>query len=327
MIGHSIGEYVAACLAGVFSLEDALALVAARGRLMQQLPGGAMLAVPLPEQKIQPLLDDSLSLAAINAPSLCVVSGTTQAVEALQKQLAEQGVECRSLRTSHAFHSEMMSPILTPFVEQVRRVSLKPPQIPYISNVTGNWITAAEATDPGYWARHLRQGVRFSDGLQQLLKEPGQIVLEVGPGRTLSTLAKRQPDRAAGHVVLTSVRHADDRPSDEEFLLTTLGKLWLSGFKVDWEKFYADERRGRVPLPTYPSSGSVTGSIYRSGERSQRRRRPMATPLSAAPQTRCRRLVLYSVVETLPMPALHRTRTVQPSCILYSRRWRLGASC
>ena len=317
MIGHSIGEYVAACLAGVFSLEDALALVAARGRLMQQLPGGAMLAVPLPEEKMQPLLGHGLSLAAINAPSLCVVSGTTQAVEALQKQLAEQGVECRSLRTSHAFHSEMMSPILTPFVEQVRKVSLKPPQIPYISNVTGTWITAAEATDPGYWARHLRQGVRFSDGLQQLLKEPGQIVLEVGPGRTLSTLAKRQPDRAAGHVVLTSVRHADDRPSDEEFLLTTLGKLWLSGFKVDWEKFYADERRGRVPLPTYPferkrywidipKPGSALGSGARPmGDASQPRRKLEVADWFYTPSWK-----------RSPLPALQPDATAQPSCAL-----------
>ncbi|MEA2173842.1 MAG: hypothetical protein QOD00_1434 [Blastocatellia bacterium] len=252
MIGHSIGEYVAACLAGVFSLEDALALVAARGRLMQQLPAGAMLAVTLSEEQLQPHLGPDLSLAAINASSMCVVSGTSGAVSALQAELTGQGVECRSLHTSHAFHSEMMRPILAPFTERVRSVSLKPPQIPYLSNVTGKWITAAEATDANYWARHLRQAVRFADGIQELLKNPGQILLEVGPGRTLSTLAKRQPDRAAGQVLLTSVRHAEDRSSDEEFLLQTLGKLWLSGFKVDWANFYADERRQRVPLPTYP---------------------------------------------------------------------------
>lgn len=192
MIGHSIGEYVAATLAGVFSLEDALAVVSARGQLMQQLPAGAMLAVPLPEIEVQPLLGKTLSLAAINAPSLCVVSGATESVDALQNQLASQGVECRRLHTSHAFHSSMMEPMLEPFIEQFKQVSLQPPQIPYISNVTGTWITAAEATDPSYWARHLRQTVRFACGMQQLLKEPAQILLEVGPGRTLSTLARRQ---------------------------------------------------------------------------------------------------------------------------------------
>jgi acyl transferase domain-containing protein/thioesterase domain-containing protein/acyl carrier protein len=252
MIGYSIGEYVAATLAGVFSLEDALALVAARGQLMQQLLPGAMLAIPLPEKEVQLLLGKQLSLAAINGPSLCVVSGITSAVEALQKQLASQGVECRRLHTSHAFHSEMMEPILEPFMELVKKVSRKPPQIPYLSNVTGTWITATQATDPSYWAKHLRSKIRFAQGLQQLLKEPEQILLEVGPGRTLSTLARQHPENTAQQVILTSLRHPQDRESDVEFLLTTLGKLWLSGVKVDWSGFYAHEQPYRLPLPTYP---------------------------------------------------------------------------
>jgi len=194
MIGHSIGEYVAATVAGVFSLEDALALVTTRGQLMQQLPSGSMLAVPLPETEVQSLLGRTLSLAAINGPSSCVVSGSKDAVEALQNQLASQGVDCRRLHTSHAFHSQMMEPILEPFTERVKQVSLKPPQIPYLSNVTGTWITAQEATAPSYWARHLRQTVRFAEGLQELLKEPAQILLEVGPGWTLSKLTRRHPD-------------------------------------------------------------------------------------------------------------------------------------
>ena len=252
MIGHSIGEYVAACLAGVFSLEDALALVTARGQLMQQLPPGAMLAVPLSEPEVQPLLGKGLSLAVVNDPSLCVVSGLADAVEALKNQLAERGVHCRPLHTSNAFHSEMMEPILIPFTERVKQVSLNAPQIPYLSNVTGTWITAAQATDPNYWALHLRQTVRFAEGLQQILKDTETILLEVGPGRTLSSLALGHPDKSAEQIVLTSLRHPQDHQSDVAFLLTTLGQLWLTGVEVDWSGFSAHEQRHRLPLPTYP---------------------------------------------------------------------------
>ncbi|MDZ8261973.1 SDR family NAD(P)-dependent oxidoreductase [Nostoc sp. ChiQUE01b] len=252
MIGHSIGEYVAACLAGVFSLEDALFLVAGRGQLMQQLPKGSMLAVPLTPEQVQPLIGDELSLAAINGPSLCVVSGPAAAVDTLEMQLAEQGVECRRLYTSHAFHSVMMEPILEPFTLAVEKIDLKPPQIPYVSNVTGTWVTADLVTEPSYWAKHLRHEVRFADGLQQLLKEPNRILLEIGPGRTLSTLANQHPDKLPEQIVLASLRHPHHQQSDVEFLLSTLGKLWLAGMQVDWSKYYTYEQRHRIPLPTYP---------------------------------------------------------------------------
>jgi acyl transferase domain-containing protein len=251
MIGHSIGEYTAACLAGVFSLEDGLALVAARGRLMQQLPGGAMLAIPLPEQEVRLLLD-GLSLAAVNGSSACVVSGHTAAIEALERRLASRGVACRRLRTSHAFHSAMMDSIVGPFAEQVERVTLRPPQIPCVSNVTGDWLAAGEATDPGYWANHLRQAVRFADGVRRLVQDPAQVLLEVGPGRTLTTLATRHPSKSPEQTALSSLRHPQDQLSDAAFLLTTLGKLWLSGAQVDWAGFHAHERRRRVSLPAYP---------------------------------------------------------------------------
>ena len=252
MIGHGIGEYVAACLADVLSLEDALALVAARGRLMQPLPGGAMLAVHLPEKEVQPLLDRKLSLASIDGPSLCTVSGPTSAVDALQDRLTEQGVSCVRVHTPHAFHSEMVEPLLERFTEQVKAVTLESPKIPYVSNVTGTWITAAEATSPRYWARQLRQPVRFAAGLHELLQEPDRILLEVGPGQTLSSLARQHPEKATRQVVLSTSRHPQDQESDMAFLLNTLGQLWLAGIKVDWSGFYARERRHRVPLPTYP---------------------------------------------------------------------------
>ncbi|KOP26797.1 non-ribosomal peptide synthase [Hapalosiphon sp. MRB220] len=252
MIGNSIGEYVAACIAGVMNLEDALNLVAMRGRFMQQLPSGSMLSIPLPEAEVKTLLSENLSLAASNAPSACVVSGNHVAIDALYEQLIAQDILCRRLHTSHAFHSQMMAPILEPFMQEVRKVKLNSPQIPFISNVTGTWITAAEATDARYWAKHLRQTVYFSAGITQLLQEPNRILLEVGPGRTLRTLVKQHSSLLTDQVVLSSLRHPQEEQPDTAFLLNTLGQLWLAGVNINWSNFYAHERRHRVPLPTYP---------------------------------------------------------------------------
>ncbi|MEM1393948.1 MAG: beta-ketoacyl synthase N-terminal-like domain-containing protein [Cyanobacteria bacterium P01_H01_bin.150] len=249
MIGHSIGEYVAACLAGVFSLEDALKLVAIRGRLMQQLPRGAMLSVALAQEAIQSYLNEKLSLAVINAPTNCVVSGTESAIEELQQELQLAGVNCRRLHTSHAFHSAMMDSILGIFTQEVKQVNLNPPEIPFISNLTGTWITASKATDPSYWTKHLRHTVRFSTGIAELIKDSEQVLLEVGPGRTLNTLAKQQTKDT---VILSSMRHPKDEQSDVAFLLNSLGRLWLAGVQVNWFDFYAEEKRQRIPLPTYP---------------------------------------------------------------------------
>jgi acyl transferase domain-containing protein/acyl carrier protein len=259
MLGHSVGEYVAACLAGVLPLEDALALIASRGRLIQGLPGGAMLAVPLPEAEVTAHLTPQLALAAVNGPELCVVSGPEEAVEALRLKLDAEKVECTRLHTSHAFHSEMMAPILGPFRERASRVKLAPPRLPYLSNVTGTWIRPEEATDPGYWVRHVRQTVRFADGLAEVLADPERVLLEVGPGQALSTLAAQMPaqnpaDRLA-RVAVPSLRRPKDDPSEVSDLarmLHALGKLWSAGAAVSWESLTASEQRRRVPLPTYP---------------------------------------------------------------------------
>jgi acyl transferase domain-containing protein len=245
MIGHSIGEYVAACLAGVFSLEDALKLVAARGRLMQSLPSGAMMAVSLPETEVRPMLGSALSIAVVNTPSSCVVSGPSHAVEELTQRLNDRGAEGRRLVVSHAFHSTMTEPILKTFTSIVESVRLHPPQIPYISNVTGKWVTAEQATDPQYWTRHLRQTVRFSEGVSELLSEPSRVLLEVGPGRSLSGFVKL-------HAAATTISSMRDRKSEVESLLDAAGRLWLAGVNIDWSTFYADEQRRRVHLPTYP---------------------------------------------------------------------------
>ncbi|HEV8638526.1 MAG TPA: beta-ketoacyl synthase N-terminal-like domain-containing protein [Chloroflexota bacterium] len=249
MIGHSVGEYVAACLAGVFSLEDGLELIAARGRLMHELPGGAMLAVPLSEEEVRRLLGEELALAAINGPASCVVAGPNGAVEELERRLAERGVPGRRLSTSHAFHSPMMEPVVGPFVARIARVDLRPPRIPYVSNVSGRWIAAEEATDPGYWGRHARQAVRFADGIGELFGDADRLLLEVGPGRTLSGLARRS---GTDRIALASLPHPRDQQSDLASLFQALGELWLAGVDVDWVGRHADEPRRRVPLPTYP---------------------------------------------------------------------------
>jgi phthiocerol/phenolphthiocerol synthesis type-I polyketide synthase E len=254
MVGHSVGEYVAACLAGVLPLEEALALVALRGRLMQSLPRGAMLAVPLSEAELRPLLEEggsagALDLAAVNAPSRCVVSGPESAVAALESRLCARGCQGRRLATSHAFHSAMMDPILEPFRDQVARVALRAPQVPFISSVTGTWIRDEEATDPGYWSRQVRATVRFANGVGAALARSGKpALLEIGPARTLSGLAAAQ----AGAETFRVVASLGGANEEAAALLEALGRLWLAGVPIDWAGFHAHERRHRVALPTYP---------------------------------------------------------------------------
>lgn len=257
MIGYSIGEYVAACLAGVLALEDAAFLVARRARLIEQLPTGAMLAVPLCQDELSSRLGDALSIAAVNGSSLCVVAGATEAVVELEGQLSSEGMACRRLQTSHPFHSKLLEPAATEFTELAKAVALRPPQIPYMSNVTGSWITAADATDPSYWARHMCQPVRFADGVEELWRTPDRLLLEVGPGQALSSLALQllRGREAASRVALSSLPSSYDRQPEPQFLLHALGRLWLAGVPVDWPSFYAGQRRRRVPLPTYPFEG------------------------------------------------------------------------
>ncbi|HKH45554.1 MAG TPA: amino acid adenylation domain-containing protein, partial [Thermoanaerobaculia bacterium] len=252
MLGHSIGEFVAACLAGVMELEDALALVAARGRLMQELPEGAMLAVPMGEGEVAPLLEESLSVAAVNGPRHCVAAGPVAAVERLQQELAGRGLEVRRLHTSHAFHSSLMDPACEPFRDRVRAVRLAPPQIPYLSNLTGSWVSADQATDPVAWARHLREPVRFGDALETLLEIPDLVLVEVGPGRTLTTLVKSHPAWSRSPDVIRSLGHPGERGDDVELLLTAVGRLWLAGAPVDGKGLYRGQRRRRLALPAYP---------------------------------------------------------------------------
>ncbi len=252
MIGHSIGEFVAACLAGVFSLEDGLKLVATRGRMMWELPPGAMLSVRLPAKTVAPRLTGELAIAAINGPSLCVVSGPTVAVAALQAEMEAEEIVCRPLHTSHAFHSPMMDPIIAPFTEVVKTIALAVPQIPLVSTVTADWLTAAEALDPLYWAGHLRATVRFAEGVQTLWQQPERVLLEVGPRTTASTLARQQAQDVKRQIAIASLGSTAADNAEWLSLLQAIGQLWLAGVTLDWSAFYADEYRHRVPLPTYP---------------------------------------------------------------------------
>ncbi|HWA25815.1 MAG TPA: amino acid adenylation domain-containing protein [Lacunisphaera sp.] len=250
LAGHSLGEYVAACLAGVFSLEDALLLVAERARLMQAQPRGTMLAVRLPEAEVAPLATGAVALAAVNAPDLCVLAGPHEAIDALAESLAADGVGVKRLNTSHAFHSAMMEPVLAPFAATLRQVRLQAPNIPCLSNVTGTWLTAAQATDPGYWTTHLRQAVRFADGVATLFQEMRPVLLEVGPGQALGTLARQHP-AAAGQAMPVSSLGRGGQPGDTRSIAEALGRLWMAGVDVDWPAWQGAPRR-RVPLPTYP---------------------------------------------------------------------------
>ena len=252
MIGHSIGEYVAACLSEVLSLADALSLVSARAALMQSMAAGSMTAVNLPAAEIEKSLGDGLSVAAINEPSMCVVSGSTKKVAALEAELENQGTDCRRLHTSHAFHSEMMNDIIQPFEDLLRGIEINSPKIPYISNLTGSWVTAQELADPAYWSRHLRNTVLFAAGLDVLFDNPTRIFVEVGPGQTLSSLVRSNPSRQPGQLVISSMRHPKNQLSDSHVLLNGLGRLWLGGVEIDWTGYYRYQSQLRVPLPGYP---------------------------------------------------------------------------
>jgi malonyl CoA-acyl carrier protein transacylase/NRPS condensation-like uncharacterized protein/acyl carrier protein len=252
MIGHSIGEYVAACLADVISLEDTLQFIALRSQLIQQQPPGAMLAVPLSEQEIQPFLVEGISLAAVNSPMYCVVSGPLDAIEKIEKCMTKRGLALHTLRTSHAFHSMMMLPVVTSLTAPMELIQLHPPRIPFISNVGGTWITAEEATNPEHWRTELLQTVRFADGLHALLqKHHGGILLEVGAGRTLSTLCRQQISAQHNPTILTSLRHPHDHSSDCAFLLNTLAQLWVAGANVNWLA-YSHELGQHITPPTTP---------------------------------------------------------------------------
>jgi acyl transferase domain-containing protein/thioesterase domain-containing protein len=250
LLGHSVGEYAAACLSGVLSLRDALRLVLLRGRLFEKVERGGMLSVPLSEAELRAAMPSALSIAAINAPELTVASGPLDALAELEALLARREIESTRIRIDVAAHSVMLEPVLQELRSLCRSIRFEPPTIPYVSNLTGRWITAAQATDPEYWVRHLREPVRFAECLQTLQESAERVLLEVGPGRTLTMLARAQA-KPARHT-FNSLRHPQESASDLAYALTTLGRIWCTGAALDWGAFYAGQLRNRVPLPSYP---------------------------------------------------------------------------
>jgi amino acid adenylation domain-containing protein/non-ribosomal peptide synthase protein (TIGR01720 family) len=257
MIGHSIGEYVAACISGVLSLEDALRLVKLRGKLIQGLPAGSMLSIPLSEKEVLSLLEkhntgsEEISLAAVNSSQLCVVSGSSHAIDSFEADIKATGIKTRRLHTSHAFHSGMMDPILKEFKEAFQNVSIEKPQIPYISNLTGKLTDPQEIADPGYWSKHIRQAVRFLEGAEILLNHKNALFIEVGPGKTLGTFIRQNTAKKSSHKVISLIRHPEEQGRDLDYLLDKLGELWLYGVSPRWDDFYQGQLRRRVSLPTY----------------------------------------------------------------------------
>jgi phthiocerol/phenolphthiocerol synthesis type-I polyketide synthase E len=278
MLGHSVGEYVAACLAGVFELADVLHLIAARGRLMQAMPPGDMISVPLTEADVQQYLGDGIDLAAVNGPQSCVLSGPVAAIAALESRLQERSVDARRLRTSHAFHSGMMDPMLAAFEREFEGMTLSLPRIAYVSNVTGDWIRPEEATSPNYWARHLRGTVRFADGARLLASNRERVHLEVGPGATLTQFMRqlagdRKPD------AISSLGHPRQQLDSVQAMREAFAALWTHGVAVDWNLPGDQTTSRRIELPTYPLERKRYWIDYRPSE--EQTRRPMTGVLPA----------------------------------------------
>jgi acyl transferase domain-containing protein len=251
LIGHSMGENTAACLAGVLSFEDCIGLVHLRGCLFDTVPKGGMLSVALSAEALRPHLGADLDLAAINAPGLSVATGPQAALDRLQAVLTAQDIDCQRIPIDIAAHSRMLEPILGRFGDYLRSIRLSPPQIPFVSNRTGDFITDAEAMDPDYWVGHLRNTVNFEGGLSTLSKVPGRIYIEVGPGKALSSLAGQHAALTPNQVTGT-LRHPKDAVADDAYFMAMLGRVWAMGGRFDWDQIWGGARRHRLPLPTYP---------------------------------------------------------------------------
>jgi acyl transferase domain-containing protein len=308
VLGYSVGEYVAACLAGVLALEDALTLVARRAQAIAALAAGAMLAVSLDETAVQPWLDDDIALAAVNSPAACILAGPPVAIAALQRRLAAADIACQPVEAGHAFHTERLRPAADRLTALATSLVRQPPRIPCLSNVTGDWLTTEQATDAGYWAEHMCRPVRFADAAQRLLEQPEQIILEIGPGASLASFIRQHPhcSRERRAEVLSSLPPAHERSGELAALLATLGRLWMLDLAIDWNGFSAHEHRRRVALPTYPF---------------ERRRfwvdpQPRTHPTAAAPHRK------PDLADWFSVPSWHRSATA-PTEIVDRQCWLL----
>lgn len=312
MIGHSVGEYTAACLANVFSLPKALHLIAARGRLIQGQPAGSMLAIMRPEAECQQFVSDRVSIAAVNSPGLCVVSGETAEIDGIISRLNRESITCRPLVTSHAFHSPMMEPVIEPFADILSESELHAPTIPFISNVTGDWITDQQAINADYWTTHLRQGVMFERGVGAILQMNNVALLEVGPGHTLTVLARQHPEFGQNQTSIISLPRSSSAAEnggnkahhEQVAMLSALGELWEKGLEVDWEALNQGQSGKRVPLPTYPF------------QRSRHWIEPGRDAYSSHPEPSCNQPM--AEVDRIPDAVTHRGNVMDPLQIIPS---------
>ncbi|SDW03763.1 Acyl transferase domain-containing protein [Marininema mesophilum] len=279
LLGYSFGEYVAACLAGVFTLEEALNLIVIRGRLMSSLPGGGMLSVPLEEETLLPMLEEfyeqgggPLSLSIVNGPS-CIVAGSPGTIQEFEKWLRSKRLLSMRVTIEGAAHSHLLEPIMEQFAEHVRRINFKPPISPYISCITGTWITKEQAVDPDYWVRHMRETVRFDRSIETLKREGIGVFIEIGPGRDLSVMVQRSLDRKENAPRLfNTTRPEQTTLTDDQYLLNQMAQLWTVGVSIDWKRFYEGEKRRRIPLPSYsfePVSHKLQGNPFDIGSQLQ----------------------------------------------------------
>ena len=280
MIGHSVGELAAACVAGVLSLKDALKVVAHRGQIMQRQPGGRMLVIPARFEKVQAHVGKDLSVAAVNAPDALVVAGPGPAIADLAGRLRQLDLSCVELHTSHAFHSAMMDAAVAPFVELMRGIRLQAPTIPYLSNVTGTWITPEQATDPEYWGQQIRATVRFADGIETILAKAPGVLLEVGPGRSLSTLARQNVVTGEAPAIVVSMPKPGDAAAEGRAFHQAIAEMWMAGCPIAWEAQYSGETRIKSSLPSYPFERQRYWPVFAS--RSEAGRGPSAQPRSTA---------------------------------------------
>ncbi|MER7577584.1 type I polyketide synthase [Streptomyces sp. NPDC126514] len=301
VIGHSLGAYAAATVAGVLTLADAARLVVERGRLLQGLPTGAMLALEMSEEQVLSLLPPGLTVAAVNGPRRCTVSGPAEPVVAFAADLGGRGIDSRLLRIPTAGHSALVEPIMEPFEKFVSGLDLRPPQIPFLSDMTGTWAEEAQLTDPAYWSAHLRSTVRFSQALETLVAGPRRLLLEVGPGRTLATLTRQHPAVGREHRIVHSMPHPSESTSERAVLLAAAGQLWSASHPPAWGPMH-QERRRTVKLPLYPF------------ERQQFPLEcPMDTPVMPTTASAFDEPFPLTHAESTPAPAAIRPRSATPA--------------
>ncbi len=251
MIGHSIGEYVAACLSGVFTLEDAISLVNIRGEVMLSAPSGSMLSIRISEKKLLEIIPNEIEISVVNTPEDFVVSGTKDEIQKFKEVLDSKKIQNHLLQTSHAFHSKLMDSVLTDFKMKISDIKFNEPRIPFISNITGNWITSNQATDIQYWTEHIRKPVQFSTGCYKIFNIIPDILLEVGPGNSLQYFIGKHPNENNKQIVIPLIRHPKQNTEDDFIFIKIIGALWEQGIDINWENYFATEKRNRIPLPTY----------------------------------------------------------------------------